>query len=168
MTVKADPSTALLDVRKRAEELLKVPLKLVNGKDGSLLEDSKTVCEADLSGGETLQAVAADLDDIVDRIKAGLDTSAECWCGAQRSGDWAIVKTEDEGRSTDDDYFNQKLYHLPSWAPGSKPVMFTYWSEQGWMRPSGRGFRFGKPGVLEIIDKSSNELVETTELAKLC
>ena len=81
---------------------------------------------------------------------------------------WVIVKTVDEGGKSDDDYYNEKVYHLPSWSPGCDPVMKSSWSQLGWMRPNGRGFRFGKPGEIEIIDKTHDEFVEKHELAKLC
>lgn len=108
------------------------------------------------------------LDAIVEKIKEGIDKKVECWAGVQRSGDWAIVQTVDEGKNEDNDYYNERVYHLPSWTPGCDPVMKSNWRKEGWMRPTGRGFRFGKPGEIEIIDKTRDELVETHELAKLC
>mmetsp|Transcript_60174 Transcript_60174/g.112417 ORF Transcript_60174/g.112417 Transcript_60174/m.112417 type:complete len:189 (-) Transcript_60174:103-669(-) len=170
--VSVDPGTALLDVRKTAEEYLKTLIAKLVDKDGNVLDESKTVREADVSDGDTLQAVVgypeAELEAIVEKIKADHNPEYEFWRIPTRKGEWLIVETADN-HDSDFDYYNNKLYHLPTWTPGSKPLLKGCYKEHGGMgvRPIGKKLAFGKEGFVVELDAGHDNELQTIELASL-
>mmetsp|Transcript_55883 Transcript_55883/g.130542 ORF Transcript_55883/g.130542 Transcript_55883/m.130542 type:complete len:151 (+) Transcript_55883:82-534(+) len=113
-----------------------------------------------------------DMDRIFAGIKADIQATTrtkgwpENWLHPTRSGDWLLVVTV-EDRGTVDDTYNSKLYHLPSWVQGSKPLLQESWVQRGWVRPSGRELRFGEPGQIKVVDVTRGEVLRTIELEGL-
>mmetsp|Transcript_128473 Transcript_128473/g.181183 ORF Transcript_128473/g.181183 Transcript_128473/m.181183 type:complete len:183 (+) Transcript_128473:31-579(+) len=165
-TVSIEPSTALLDVRKLAEEKLGKQIKSLVDKDSQTLDDKQTIMEAGLKDGDTLSAVVANT---VEEIKKSFNPEQLIVTGSSRHGDWVLIHACENQSRKEEDYHNCYLFHLPSWKPGAAPVKKTSWTDNGCMgvRDDGTKLQFGPEDTLVEKDAGFGKVWETFELKSL-
>ncbi|CAE7435092.1 unnamed protein product [Symbiodinium sp. KB8] len=165
-TVSIEPSSALLDVRKLAEDKLGKKIQSLVDKDSRTLDDKQTILEAGLKDGDTLTAV---VEDILEQIKKSFNPKHHIVTGSSRHGDWVLIHAVDNQDRKEEDYHNCFLFHLPSWKPGATPVKKTGWTDNMCMgvRDDGSKLEFGPEDTLLEKEAGWGKVVETIELKSL-
>jgi len=81
----------------------------------------------------------------------------------KKQGDWVIVKIALE-RASEDDFYDWGLFHVPSWKPGTTPLLKSSFCDLSHVGCKGNGEQliFGAKGEVLKVDGNDSGLVRET------